>query len=82
MRSSYGRGFEFFHQYTFAVLVEHSISLKQVSTLQKKTVDAEKTLKELRSTFDGTYDDITQQLEKLYVDRENNQRELNRWVRR
>lgn len=45
-----------------------------------KTSKAEETIKELRSTFSNTYDDVTRQLKQLCIDRENNQKELNRLV--
>lgn len=46
-----------------------------------KTMKAEETIKELRLTFNNTYDDVTRQLKQLCIDRENNQKELNRLVR-
>lgn len=46
-----------------------------------KTCKAEETIRELRATFSNTYDDVTRQLMQLCIDRENNQKELNRLVR-
>lgn len=53
----------------------------KVSSLQMKTMKAEETIKEVRLTFNNTYDDVTRQLKQLCIDRENNQKELNRLVR-
>ncbi|KAK7604017.1 hypothetical protein V9T40_004290 [Parthenolecanium corni] len=53
----------------------------QVSSLLMKTCKAEETIRELRATFSNTYDDVTRQLMQLCIDRENNQKELNRLLR-